>query len=83
MERATTRSARSGLSALWLPGLLLIVGVPTLIFANVWLGLLLTLVGVGILAGFIPRRWERAGGVQVSLPDRPRQEPWTKSHEGR
>jgi hypothetical protein len=56
MDRATAQPERNRLSALWLPGILLVVGIPTMIFGSFLLGLIVTLVGLLILGAFAPRR---------------------------
>jgi hypothetical protein len=61
MDRVTAQTERNRLSALWLPGILLIVGVPTLIVGSFVVGLILTLFGLLILGGLAPRR--RGGQV--------------------
>jgi hypothetical protein len=61
MERATAPHERNRLSALWLPGILLVIGVPTMAFGNLLLGVILTLAGLVILGAFAPRR--RGGTV--------------------
>jgi hypothetical protein len=45
MDRATAQPERNRLSALWLPGILLVVGIPTMIFGSFLLGLIVTLAG--------------------------------------
>jgi hypothetical protein len=61
MDRATAQPERNRLSALWLPGILLVVGIPTMIFGSFILGLVITLAGLLILGAFAPRR--RGGQV--------------------
>jgi hypothetical protein len=56
MDRATAQPERNRLSALWLPGILLVVAIPTMIFGSFLLGLIVTLVGLLILGAFAPRR---------------------------
>jgi hypothetical protein len=34
-----------------------IVGVLTMIFGNLWIGLIVTFAGLVLLGGFAPRRW--------------------------
>ena len=61
MERATAQRGRNRLSAVWLPGILLIVGIPTMIGGSFLIGLILTVFGLLILGGLAPRR--RGGQV--------------------
>jgi hypothetical protein len=61
MDPATVRPERNRLSALWLPGILLFVGIPTLIAGSFIVGLTLTVSGLLVLGGFAPRR--RGGQV--------------------
>jgi CHASE2 domain-containing sensor protein len=64
MERAAASPERHPLSALWLPGTVLVVGVITMVVGNVWIGLIATLIGlimIGLimLGAFRRRRQER------------------------
>jgi hypothetical protein len=61
VDRPTAQPERNRLSALWLPGILLVVGIPTMIVGTFPIGVLLTLLGLVILGAFIPRR--RGGQV--------------------
>jgi hypothetical protein len=61
MERASAQPERNRLSAFWLPGILLVLGISTMIVGTFLIGLILTLLGLVILGAFAPRR--RGGQV--------------------
>lgn len=56
MDHATAHPERNRLSALWLPGILLVVGIPSMIFGTFLIGLVLTGLGLVLVGAMAPRR---------------------------